>query len=74
MARRIRREGQRSCQPKVSANPSVKVGKLLRFRTVDVREFIQNSWSGGSLLRNLFSDAFHSTVYAAGFSSIGTSL
>jgi Helix-turn-helix domain len=29
--------------------PTVKVGKLLRFRPVDVREFIRDCWSGGSL-------------------------
>ena len=29
--------------------PTVKVGKLLRFRPVDVREFIRDCWSAGSL-------------------------
>ena len=29
--------------------PTVKVGKLLRFRPVDVEDFIQDCWSAGDL-------------------------
>ncbi len=32
--------------------PAVKVGKLLRFRRVDVRAFIRDCWSAGSLRAN----------------------